>query len=86
MVYKMATIQQKYIKQTNSKRSSLHWTTSIINKFKNVLWNIWNYRNSLVYGKGGINDRERHKELNFQIRQQFTIGFEDLILRDYSND
>ena len=34
------------------------------------------FKNSLVDGKGGIIDRARHKELNFQICQQFKIGFE----------
>ena len=75
-------VQQRFIKQTDSKRSSLRWTTSIINKLLYVVWDIWNFRNSLVHGKGGINDKAAHKELNFQIRQQFTIGFQNLLLRD----
>ena len=82
---KWQLVQQKYIKQINSKRSSLRWITSIINKFMNVVWDIWNFRNFLIHGKRGINDRARHKELNFQIRQQFTIGFENLLLSNYRN-
>lgn len=39
---KWQLVQQKYIKQMNSKRSSLRWTTSIINKFMNVVWDNWN--------------------------------------------
>ena len=68
-------VQQQFIKQKESKRSSLRWTTSIIYKLLYVVWDIWNFRNFLVHGKGGINDKAVHKELNFQIRQQFTIGF-----------
>ena len=50
-----------------------------------TVWDIWDFRNSLVYGLGGINERARHKELNFQIKQQFQIGFDTLLLNDYRN-
>ena len=82
---KWQLVQQKYIKNTNSKRSSLRWATSIINKFLLTAWDIWDFRNSLVHGLGGINERARHKELNFQIKQQFQIGFDTLLLNDYRN-
>ena len=82
---KWRLVQQRYIKQTKSKRSSLRWTTSIINKLLNVVWDIWNFRNSLIHGMGGINDRARHKELNTQIKQQFEIGFNELLLSDHRN-
>ena len=75
-------VQQRFIKQAVSKRSSLRWATSIINKFLYVVWDIWSFRNSLIHGKGGINDKAAHKELNFQLRQQFTIGFQNLLTRD----
>ena len=44
-----------------------------------VVWDIWSFRNSLVHGKGRVNDKAIHKELNFRTRQQFTINFRDLI-------
>ena len=50
-----------------------------------TVWDIWNFRNSLVHGLGGVNERARHKELNFQINQQFQIGFDNLLLSDYRN-
>ena len=34
---------------------------------------------------GGINDRARHKELNTQIKQQFEIRFNELLLSDHRN-
>ena len=50
-----------------------------------TVWDIWNFRKSLVHRLGSINERARHKELNFQINQQFRIGFNSLLLSDYRN-
>ena len=75
-------VQQRFIKKSRSKRSYLEWSTCIINKFMNMVWDLWNFRNGLVHGKGGVKDRAIHKELSSQIRQQFTIGFVDLLTAD----
>ena len=48
-----------------------------------TVWDIWDFRNSLVHGLGDINERARHKELNYQIKQQFQIGFDTLLLCDH---
>ena len=87
---KWQTVQQRHITQTKSRRSSLQWTTCIINKFLRTVWDIWNFRNALVHGKGGVFQRATNSELDFQIREEFTIGFENFrdedkkLYRDYT--
>ena len=43
---------------------------------------IWNFCNSLIHGKGGVNQRATNKELNEEIRIQFNIGFQTLLEKD----
>ena len=68
----------------------MRWTTCIINKFLRTVWDIWNFRNALVHGKGGVFQRATNSELDFQIREEFTIGFENFcdedkkLYRDYT--
>ena len=87
---KWQKVQQRYITHTKSRRSSLQWTTCIINKFLRTVWDIWNFRNALVHGKGGVFQRATNSELDFQIREEFTIGFENFcdedkkLYRDYT--
>ena len=47
-----------------------------------VVWDIWNFRNSLLHDKGGVNDRATNKELNLQIREEFTFGSANLQGKD----
>ena len=58
-----------------NQRSSLRWTTCIINKFLRTVWDIWDFCNSLVHGKGGVFQRATNSELDSDIRDEFTIGF-----------
>ena len=61
---------------------SLRWIPSIIYKLLNVVWDIWDFQNSLVYGKGRVHDKALHEELNTQIIKEFDLGSEHLFLED----
>ena len=65
-----------------NKKSAFRWTTSIIHKLLLTVWDIWNFRNSLIYGKGGINQRELKRELDIIIRQEFEVGLQNLLEKD----
>ena len=47
-----------------------------------LTYEIWDFRNHLVHGKGGTKEQAINKELNFQIHQQFCIGGNDLLQAD----
>ena len=47
-----------------------------------TVWDIWNFRNLLIHGKGGVNQRATNKELNEEIRIQFNIGLKNLLKKD----
>ena len=47
-----------------------------------TVWDIWSFRNSLIHGKGGVNQRATNKELNEEIRIQFNIGLKNLLKKD----
>ena len=55
---------------------------SIISKFMNVVWDIWDFRNSLVYGKGGLHDKALHNELDVRINEEFDLGEQELLPTD----
>ena len=50
---KWKDVQQRYLTSIKSKRSSLRWYTAIIHKLMLVVWDIWQYRNQLVFGDNG---------------------------------
>ena len=79
---KWQKVQQRHFKHTESQRSSLRWTTCIINKFIRTVWDIWDFRNSLVHRKGGVFQRATNNELDSQIRDEFIIGFDNLQDKD----
>ena len=47
-----------------------------------VVWDIWSFRNSLLHEKGGVNESTTNKEVNLQIREEFTIGPANLQEKD----
>lgn len=75
-------VQQEYYFSINSQYTSFRWAIAILKKFLLINWDIWDFRNDLIHGKGGINDRARNKELSFQIRQHFLIGSAELRKED----
>ena len=46
------------------------------------MWDIWNFRNALVHGKGGVFQRANNRELDSQIEQEFIIGFANILPKD----
>ena len=79
---KWQRVQKLYYKSIRSRRSSLRWTIAIIKKFILICWDVWDFRNTLIHGKGGVVDRATNKELNFQIRQEFIRGRRNLLKVD----
>ena len=79
---KWQQVQKRYYKSIKSKRSSLRWTAAIIKKIILICWDVWDFRNTLIHGKGGVVDCATNKELDFQIRQQFFRGKRNLLPRD----
>ena len=79
---KWQLVQKRYFAEIGSRKSSLRWTTSIIYKLMMTVWDIWNFRNSLIHGKGGVNQRAKNKDLNEDIRIQLDIGLQNLLKKD----
>ena len=78
----MATRAEKILCRNRQLKSAFRWTTSIIYKLMMTVWDIWNFRNSLIHGTGGVNQRATNKELNEEIRIQFNIGLQNLLEKD----
>ena len=79
---KWKDVQQRYLTSIKSKRSSLRWCTAIINKLMLVVWDIWQYRNQLVFGDNGELQVEERNRINILIHQEFIIGREHLLDQD----
>lgn len=47
-----------------------------------TVWDIWKYRNALLFVKGGATERATNKELDLQIREEFTISTANLKAED----
>ena len=76
---KWRQVQQRYLTSIDSKRSSLRWCTAIIYKLMNTVWDIWQYRNQLVFADDGELQTDERNEINNQIYQEFVIGGIDLL-------
>ena len=47
-------VQWNYYNLIKSKRSPQRWTVAMIKKMIDVCWDMWDYRNELIHGKGGF--------------------------------
>ena len=45
----------------------------------NTVWDIWQYRNQLVFADDGESQTDERNEINNQIYQEFVIGGIDLL-------
>ena len=79
---KWREVQQRYLTSIKSKRSSLRWCTAIIYKLMLVVWDIWQYRNQLVFGDDGELQVEEQNQINILIHQEFIIGGDHLLESD----
>ena len=75
-------IQENYYASIKSKRSVKRWAAVIIHKLIMIVWDLWSFRNELVHGPKGIEESERHKELNSKIEQEHSKGSLTLIEKD----
>ena len=51
-------VQQQYFDDIKRKRSTKRWASAIIEKHLLTIWDIWQYRNTIVHGPGGVNEKE----------------------------
>ena len=72
-------VQQRYLKSIQSKRSSLRWCTAIIYKLMHTVWDVWQYRNQLVFADDGELQIDERNRINNLIYQEFVIGGDDLL-------
>ena len=79
---KWQRIQKNYYASINSKRSVKRWAAAIIHKLIMIVWDLWSFRNKLVHGPKGIEESERHKELNSKIEEEYSKGSLTLIEKD----
>jgi hypothetical protein len=63
--------QQKYYHHTQSIRSSLQWSSSIIIKIWQVAWELWTHRNEILHKS---NHRLQSYDIDEQIRQIWQQG------------
>ena len=75
-------VQQRYLTSIKSKRSSLRWCTAIIYKLMTTVWDIWQYRNQLVFADDGELQTDERNQINNLIYQEFVIGGIDLLEED----
>ena len=79
---KWRKVQEQYLTSIKSKRSSLRWCTAIIYKLMLIVWDIWQYRNQLVFADDGELQVEERNRINILIYQEFVIGREHLLEED----
>lgn len=79
---KLQKIQKNYYASIKSKRSVKRWAAAIIHKLIMIVWDLWSFQNELVHGFKGIEESERHKELNSKIEAEYSKGSFTLIEAD----
>ena len=47
-----------------------------------IVWDIWSFRNELVYGPKGLEEQETHKTLNKKLEEEYNKGSGNLLLED----
>ena len=80
---KWQIIQKNHLNSIGSKRSPRRWTAAVIRQFMLTCWDIWDFRNTLIHGKGGRLARLQNRLLDTRIRQEFEIGTNELLPIDY---
>ena len=80
---KWQTVQKNHLNSIGSKRSPKRWTAAIIRQFMLTCWDIWDFRNTLIHGKGGRLAKLQNRLLDTRIRQEFEIGTKELLPIDH---
>ena len=57
---KWQRVQQRYIRDTGNRQSSLQWTSTIIHKLLLIAWDMWQYINSVLHDPAGVNAQAQH--------------------------
>ena len=76
---KWQTIQKNHLDSIGSKRSPKRLMSAIIRQFVLTCWDIWDFCNNLIHGKGGRLARIQNQLLDTRIRQEFEIGTKELL-------
>jgi len=76
-------VQQHYLDHIKSKRSSKRWASAIIEKHLLTIWDVWQFRCTIVHGPGGVKERNLNKDIDQDIINQFGSTSEnDLMIDD----
>jgi len=70
--------QEKIWKYAKSRKSSLRWTSSLIQKLWDVLWDMWDHRNKELYAGTEIQQQITHLLVNNQIKALYAGGAQQL--------
>ena len=73
-------VQQKHLEHIKSRRSSKRWASAIIEKHLLTIWDVWQFRCTIVHGPGGVIERNLNKDIDQDIVDQFRDTCEDDLL------
>ena len=81
----MIEYQSDYFLDTESRYHAPTWGVKVIKNCWNILWNIWQARNSQLHHTAHIQDMEGYKELRSSILQEWRIGLGQLPIQEFSH-
>jgi hypothetical protein len=71
-------IQSQYYAMIGSKRSGQQWMVAIIQKMRDVTWDLWEQRNGIIHSKENEATLHNMEEVDVEIWYQFQQGLESL--------
>ena len=80
---KWQSIQKLHFDSISSKQSPKRWTSASIQQFMLTCWDIWDFCNTLIHGKGGRLAWMQNWSLDTRIWQEFAMGTKDILLIDH---
>ena len=75
-------VQQQHLDNIKSKRSAKRWASAIIEKHLLTIWDIWQFRCTIVHGPGGVIERNLNEDIDQELIDQFRATCEDDLLKD----
>jgi len=64
--------QEKIWKHAKSRKSSLRWTSALIQKLWDVLWDMWDHRNKELFAGTSIQQQMTHSLVDDQIKELYA--------------
>jgi len=70
--------QEKLWKHAKSRKSSLRWTSALIQKLWDVSWDMWDHRNKELFAGTDIQQQITHSLVNDRIKELYAGGVQQL--------